>query len=315
MNNKKDDYKIDSLNDTVTIQNIVTELYNDEDFNIKPKKIKRRKFSFKKLFLFILIVICFTTFIFSTYKIIKWKIDSNDIKKQVEDINDKVVIEEVKDTENTEIIEQPEEEIIEEKYNPYKDYVQMNMINVDFSELKQVNSDVVGWIKVNGTNINYPYVQTTNNDYYLKRAFDKSYNEAGWVFLDYRNKNTSYDRNTIIYAHGRSDLTMFGSLRFILKNGWLNDTNNFVIKISTETENTMWQIFSVYHIPVTSDYLQIDFYTDSEFKVFTNRLIDRSAYNFNTKVNETDNILTLSTCYNESERMVVHAKLIKREQK
>jgi len=61
--------------------------------------------------------------------------------------------------------------------------------------------------------------------------------------------------------------------------------------------------------------LQIDFYTDSEFKVFTNRLIDRSAYNFNTKVNETDNILTLSTCYNESERMVVHAKLIKREQK
>jgi len=50
MNNKKDDYKIDSLNDTVTIQNIVTELYNDEDFNIKPKKIKRRKFSFKKLF-------------------------------------------------------------------------------------------------------------------------------------------------------------------------------------------------------------------------------------------------------------------------
>ena len=196
-----------------------------------------------------------------------------------------------------------------------EDYVQMNMINVDFSELKQVNSDVVGWIKVNGTNINYPYVQTTNNDYYLKRAFDKSYNEAGWVFLDYRNKNTSYDRNTIIYAHGRSDLTMFGSLRFILKNGWLNDTNNFVIKISTETENTMWQIFSVYHIPVTSDYLQIDFYTDSEFKVFTNRLIDRSAYNFNTKVNETDNVLTLSTCYNESERMVVHAKLIKREQK
>ena len=95
----------------------------------------------------------------------------------------------------------------------------------------------------------------------------------------------------------------------------LNNINNYVVKLSTETENTMWQIFSVYHIPVTSDYLQINFYNNSEFKAFTNRLISRSAYNFGTTVSETDNILTLSTCYNESERMVMHAKLIKREKK
>ena len=49
---------------------------------------------------------------------------------------------------------------------------------------------------------------------------------------------------------------MFGTLRKVLNNGWLNNTDNLVIKISTETENSLWQIFSVYHIPATNDYLK-----------------------------------------------------------
>ena len=134
----------------------------------------------------------------------------------------------------------------------------MNIINVDFNSLKRTNPDVVGWLKVNGTNINYPFVQSSDNDYYLTHSFNKSYNGAGWVFLDYRNNGTN-NKNTIIYAHGRSNKTMFGTLKNVLNNGWLNNTNNYVIKISTETENSLWQIFSVYRIPTTSDYLQTNF--------------------------------------------------------
>ena len=62
----------------------------------------------------------------------------------------------------------------------------MNM-NTFMKELKKINNDVRGWIQVNGTNINYPFVQTNNNDFYLKHSFDKSYNSSGWIFLDYRN--------------------------------------------------------------------------------------------------------------------------------
>ena len=58
----------------------------------------------------------------------------------------------------------------------------MNMINVDFNDLKRINQDVVGWLKVNGTNIVYPFVQANDNKYYLTHSFNKLYNAAGWVF-------------------------------------------------------------------------------------------------------------------------------------
>ena len=190
----------------------------------------------------------------------------------------------------------------------------MNMINVNFTDLKKINSDVRGWIKVNGTNINYPFVQTTNNSYYLNHSFNKSANNAGWVFLDYRNNGTN-NRNTIIYAHGRTDKTMFGSLKNILTSGWLNNNNNYIVKISAENENTLWQVFSIYHIPTTNDYLQTEFQSDESFLKFANILKERSSYNFDTTISKTDNILTLSTCYNNAEKLVLHAKLIKKENK
>ena len=191
----------------------------------------------------------------------------------------------------------------------------MNLINVDFEELINDNSDTVGWIQVNGTNINYPIVQTTNNEYYLTRAFDKSYNDAGWVFMDYRNNAEDFNKNTIIYAHSRLDKTMFGSLKNILRSGWLDDSDNYVIKLSTPYENTLWQVFSVYHLPTTSDYLKVNFTSDSDYNDFLNMISSRTAYNFGTSVNTDDKILTLSTCYANDEKLVVHAKLIKREKR
>ena len=120
------------------------------------------------------------------------------------------------------------------------------------------------------------------------------------------------EKNTIIYAHGRNDKTMFGSLRKILTNGWLNDDDNFVIRLSTESENTLWQVFSVYRIPTTNDYIQTDFDDNQEFVDFADMLVERSAYNFKTNVSSSDRILTLSTCYNDDDKIVVHAKLIKK---
>ena len=130
--------------------------------------------------------------------------------------------------------------------------------------------------------------------------------------MDYRNNISVLDKNTIIYAHGRLDNTMFGSLKNILTSGWLNNKNNYIVKLSTEYENNLWQVFSVYKIKTTNDYLQISFISNESFLEFTDKLIKRSNFNFNTKVNENDKILTLSTCYNEKEKVVLHAKLIKR---
>lgn len=274
--------------------------------------MRKVRIKWKNLFLLIILVTSFIFLFISVLNIVRWKLDSNKTEKQVIEIHKIENIKEVLDNEKTEIIEQKEEI---KKSDPYWDYLNMNLIDVDLNKIKDKNSDTVGWITVGGTSINYPFVQTTNNDYYLKKSFDKSYNTGGWIFLDYRNNLENLNKNTIIYGHGRADKTMFGTLKNILHNGWLDNSDNFVVRLSTVYENTLWQVFSVYEIPTTSDYLHIDFVNDDEYMNFLNLIKDRSAYNFNTSVSVDDNIVTLSTCYNKKVKLVLHAKLIKKEVK
>lgn len=274
------------------------------------KRKKRYKLKWKNLIALIIFLIAFVFLIKSGVDLINYFIDTNKTNDEIKEIEDVAEIKEVPDSEETEIIEQPEE--IPES-NPYWDYIKMNLISVNFDELLKLNNETKGWIQVNGTNINYPFVQTDNNDYYLTHSYNKNYNQAGWVFMDYRNDTENLDRNTILYAHGMNNKTMFGSLRNILSSSWYNNTNNHIIKLSTPTENTLWQVFSVYHIETTNDYIQTEFATDKEYQNFLNMLKGRSAVEFDTTVNATDKILTLSTCYNKTDKVVMHAKLIKRE--
>ena len=274
------------------------------------KKKKKYKLKWKNLIALLIFLIAFIFLLKSGIDLINYFIDTNNTNEEIKSIEDAVKIEEVPDSDNTEIIEQ-KEDIPED--NPYWDYIKMNLISVNFDDLLKINNETKGWIQVNGTNINYPFVQTSNNDYYLTHSYDKSYNQAGWVFMDYRNDIVNYDKNTILYAHGMNNKTMFGSLRNILSSSWYNNTNNHIIKLSTPTENTLWQVFSVYHIETTNDYIQTEFASDEEYQSFLDMLKGRSAVTFDTSLNTTDKILTLSTCYNKTDKVVMHAKLIKRE--
>ena len=215
--------------------------------------------------------------------------------------------------ENHELVEHVEDKKDITKTDQFWQFKDMNLLYVDFNELKNINSKTVGWIEVKGTNVNMPYVQTNNNSYYLNHSFDNSYNSAGWAFLDYRNNKNELDKNNIIYAHGRKNGSMFGSLRNLLKKDWQNNSNNYVIRTSSEKVDILWQIFSVYYLPTTSDYIKVDFKDDEDFLKFTKMIHSRSMFNFKTTVDKTDKILTLSTCYSSSEKLVVHAKLIKME--
>lgn len=259
-----------------------------------------------KLILIIVSVLSIAVLIFSIYEIYEWKIESNKLENQVEDIYEIVQpIEKV--SENLENVNPPEEG---QEENPYWDYVKMPLINVDFTELKKINPETKGWIQVAGTNINYPFVQHSDNNFYLTHSFDKSKNKAGWVFLDSRNNIESFDQNTIIYAHGRADLVLFGTLKYLTKTDWINNKDNYIIKMATESGSSLWQIFSVYRIPTTSDYLRTEFDNEDEYKLFLEYLKGRSIHDFTVELNKNDKILTLSTCYNKTDKVVMHAKLI-----
>ncbi len=270
-------------------------------------KLKRVKW--KNVIILLLFIALLIVFIYSLIKVLNWYKENKE-NKNIIDSFDSGLVTEINNGSNIEIIEQSSS--IEED-NPYWDYIKMNLIDVSFDELKSTNKDTVGWIQVNGTNINYPIVQTKDNDYYLTHSFEKKWNSAGWIFMDYRNNSNNFNKNTIIYGHSRLDTTMFGSLKNILKSNWYKNKDNYVIKLSTEHENTLWQVFSVYHIPTTSDYLQIDFGSNAEYQEFLNMISSRSAFKFNTSVNSTDKIVTLSTCYKDDEKVVMHAKLIKKQ--
>ena len=278
---------------------------------MKKKKFSLKRVKWKNVILTIILLLSITAFIYSLKNFINWNEDNIKSEQIINEINDLNVVTETNNEETTEIINSEEEK----PESIYWSYIKMNLINVDFKELKKRNNDTVAWIQVGGTNINYPVVQTKDNSYYLTHSFDKKYTDAGWVFMDYRNDSNNFGKNTIIYAHARKDRTMFGSLKNILTNDWYKDKNNHIIKLSTETENTLWQVFSVYHINTETYYITTSFKSDNDYKDFIKTIKNRTALYFNTNVTEKDKILTLSTCYNKKQKVVLHAKLIKVEKR
>lgn len=236
-----------------------------------------------------IILMCFfiILLLYSGTKIVLWYINNQNNKKISEEISQFVTVDETK-TDN------------EEKYV------------IDFEKLKEKNSDTVAWLKVNGTNIEYPVVKTKNNDYYLTHNFNKEYNSAGWIFADYKNKLDGTDKNLVIYGHNMRDDSMFGSLKKVINEEWYNNEDNRYITLINESQTQIYEVFSVYQIEKEDYYIQTNFNTEEEFNTFAQTIKKRSKKDFNVNVSGEDNILTLSTCANNNKyRVVLHAKKIR----
>lgn len=264
----------------------------------------------KKFILNILFIICLIILLYSFLSIVKWEKDNRlnrNIVNELHDIYEDNIIE--SSNSSSYIFVNPEKE---GKESSYWYYASMDMININFEELLNKNNETKGWVYVPGTDINYPFVQSKDNKYYLNHSYNKKYNDAGWVYLDYRNDINNLSRNNILYGHARLDKTMFGSLKNTLKKSWYDNKENHVVKLSTEKENTLWQIFSIYHMKTNPYYITVNF-TDEEFLEYINKSLKKSIYKFDSNVDVDDIILTLSTCYGENEKLILQAKLIKKE--
>lgn len=243
-----------------------------------------KKSNHKDVILSILQMVFLVVIVVSILYIIKWYHDGKQNKKLEEKISQVVIVE---NNDNTD--------------TEYR---------IDFEKLKRINNQVVGWIKVNGTQVEYAVVQAENNNYYLKRNLEKDYNVGGWIFADYKNKLDGTDKNIVIYGHNMKDNSMFGSLKNILNEEWYNNEENYILDFITEQEKYKYQVFSVYKIKNEDYYINTEF-QGNEFQEFVNTLKGRSIKNFNVDVYEEDSILTLSTCAeNNKNRVVVHAKRI-----
>lgn len=259
----------------------------------------------------------------SVFLISKWSVQQLKVKYLNEDIiNSTEIIEHEEENEQNNIDNGDTNEPNETSNNShvyypndYWDYLNVPFMDVNFNELLEKNPDTVGWIKIDGTKVNYPVVQAEDNDYYLSHAFNKNSNIAGWIFADYRVNFEEFGKNTIIYGHNMNNKTMFGSVPSMLYNSYLNNSGNYFIKISTPTCNTVWKVFSIYTIDPEVYYLKTNFKSVS-FSEWVGKIKGRSIYNFGIDVSEDDKVLTLSTCDNTgTKRIAVHAKMINIEYK
>lgn len=181
---------------------------------------------------------------------------------------------------------------------------------VDFSSLKASNLDTVAYLEVLDTNISYPVVQTTDNDYYLTHDFNKIYSQRGAIFADYRNSFDTLSKNTIIYGHHRLDNSMFGQIDVLFTNDYLQNKDHIIL-LRTENKTYTFKVFSIYEIDPEVYYLTTSFQNDSSYLDFLNTLKQRSIYKFNEELDVNTKIITLSTCnLDNTGRLVVHGKLI-----
>ncbi len=234
--------------------------------------------------------------VFSGFNLVLWYIDNQDISSEVDLVQDITPVKVI---------------TIADEKNSSKE---TQYITADLGEIQKLNKEVKGWINIPFTNVNYPYVQHKDNSYYLNHSFDKSKNKAGWLFMDYRNNALELDDNTIIYGHNRLDGSMFGSLNNLTKKNYLNDTTEHIIYLSTDNYNYVFEIFSIYRIETTDDYLKTTF-KDHEFADWLSLVKKRSMYNFDVEVDESDKVITLSTCYKHVKKLVIHGKLIRQQLK
>lgn len=188
-------------------------------------------------------------------------------------------------------------------------------IEVDFDKLKSVNEDVVGWIYVDALpDISYPIVKGKDNQTYLHQTYEKNYNFAGTIFVDYENSGDFSDCNTLVYGHNMKNGSMFGHLKKFREDDRLYKQDKY-FWILTPERNYRYEIISAYTTGVNSDTYTLFKGPGEEFEKYLETIKGYSEIQTDdTDLTIKDRIVTLSTCTgNESTRFVVQGKRVDAE--
>lgn len=192
--------------------------------------------------------------------------------------------------------------------NPEAEEPTVQFPEVDFESLKQINDDLVGWIYIPNTHVNYPVVQGDDNSYYLNRLFNKKWNSAGSIFVDYRNEAGFTDPHTIIYGHQMNNRTMFNDLKLYEDQSFYDQQP--VGYLLTPEGTYLIEFFSGYVSSVDTNAWDLNFTPDS-FVTWLEDIKSRSAFTSQVEPKGEDKVVTLSTCSSAfaNARFVLHGVL------
>lgn len=257
---------------------------------MRAKHSKKSNNKFKKLLLLLLVII----FIFSIGYMFYYIYNNNKNKKDSTDILNEVKID------STQVTEEKSEKMLK------------------LEELQKENNEIIGWLEIEGTNINYPVLQGTDNEFYMKNNYKKEKSKDGSIFLD---KSYYWDipsSNLLLYGHNNKNGIMFQDLLKYKNEDFYKEHTK--IKFTTNKEDNVYEIISVFYSRVYYKseknvfryYYFVNANNEQEYNDFVNNAKKSSIYDTGINANYGDQLLTLSTCeYSQEDgRFVVVAKKI-----
>ena len=244
----------------------------------------------KKIIIILFVAICIVALLVVGYIFLKDYLECNSNNKDIDELIDEVFIDDSISEENT----------------------------IDWDYLKSVNEDIIGWIEIKGTQINYPILKDNGNLYYLKHNYKHEYISTGSIFLD---KDYDFDKpseNLLIYGHRNKVGLMFDELIKYKDEAFYNEhkTIRFTTEKSDDTYEVMSAFYSrVYYTNETNVFRYYNFVNannESDYAEFVSNAMDVSLYDTGVTATYGEQLMTLSTCdyTQENGRFVVVAKKV-----
>ncbi|WP_195987505.1 class B sortase [Clostridium sp. D53t1_180928_C8] len=184
-------------------------------------------------------------------------------------------------------------------------------VEIKDKKLEEINPEYKFWLNIPDTVIDYPVVQGTDNEFYLKNNFYKEDDVGGTIFIDYEN-NILKDKNLILYGHNMRNGSMFSDINKFKEREFFEEGK---IIINKDNKNYYYEVFSVFVEQSENIILKNSFYNNDEFNDYINNLKEKSMYNKENKIKENSSIITLYTCSYEFDgaRTIVSASLVDKE--
>ena len=249
--------------------------------------------------------------IFKTARDYKAASDEYDSLRQYasEEVSTTDTAEKVSDIKPIELEEAEERKELKSNENR-EDFPEME---VDFKALREKNPDTVGWLYVGSCGISYPIVQGEDNDYYMHHTFEGTVNSSGAIIMDYRDDKYLKDWNTFIYGHNMKNGSMFGSLKKLLNDETLYDSDPYIY-VYLPGYIYRYKIFSYYKDkPDSKMYWTAD--TLQEYRQYIRDALSLSVRDLGVETSEDNNMVTLVTCSGSGAgkmRFFVHGEFIDR---
>ncbi|MGL5314289.1 MAG: class B sortase, partial [Peptostreptococcaceae bacterium] len=179
----------------------------------------------------------------------------------------------------------------------YTKGVMSNRIST-IKSLQEKNSDIIGWIYIYGTKIDYPILQSKDNSYYLYRNVEKESSKYGSIFMDYRNTidelEVDNNSNIVLYGHKMKNKQMFGTLDKFSDKEYFNSRPTIAIILNDK--EYYFEAFSSYVTSKDDNYIETSFNSEEEFHTFVDKLSSKSHTKTDVNTSSLNKILTLSTC-------------------